>query len=410
RRPLTVSAQTAAQSLRTGFDRNCPRILLALTQSRRQGSDSAEDPGNQLHKRSAYGAQCGRKTTAGSVLSESDPNDQTFIRNVRQPCEYYLGGTTKINNIIRILVTGTEGYLGSLLAPELVRQGYEVIGLDTGFYKERAFYRDDGTTPLTLAKDLRHITVEDLKDVDAVVHMAELSNDPAGQLAPTITYEINHKGSVHFAQLARKAGVKRFVYMSSCSVYGVSEGDDVTEESSLDPQTAYAVCKTLVERDVKPLARKGFSPTFMRNATAYGASPRMRFDIVLNNLAGLAWTTKEIRMTSDGTPWRPIVHGLDICQAIIGVLESPLEAVANEVFNVGDTEHNYRVREIAEVVGEVFPGCTVSFGPPSPDNRSYRVSFEKIRKHLPTFKCQWDARRGAQQLLDLFRRIDMTGD
>jgi len=169
----------------------------------------------------------------------------------------------------------------------LIRHGYEVIGLDTGFYKDRTFYRDGRTTPLTLAKDLRHITVEDLKGVDAIVHMAELSNDPTGQLAPNITYEINHKGSVRLAELALKAGVKRFVYMSSCSVYGVSEGDDVTEESRVDPRTAYAICKTLVERDVKQLARKGFSPTFMRNATAYGASPRMRFDIVLNNLAGL---------------------------------------------------------------------------------------------------------------------------
>src|SRR5215831_18631608 len=313
-----------------------------------------------------------------------------------------------MDTITRILVTGTEGYLGALLAPELISEGYEVIGLDTGFYKERKLYQDSRTTTPTLAKDLRHVEVKDLKDVDAVVHMAELSNDPAGQLAPTITYEINHKGSVHLAELARKAGVKRFVYMSSCSVYGVSEGDDVTEESHVDPQTAYAICKTLVERDVKPLARKEFSPTFMRNATAYGASPRMRFDIVLNNLAGLAWTTKEIKMTSDGTPWRPIVHGLDIVQAIIAVLEAPVETITNEVFNVGDTEHNYRVREIAEIVGEVFPGCGVTFGPPSPDNRSYRVSFAKIQRHLPGFKCRWDARRGAEQLLNLFRRIDMT--
>src|SRR5882762_1771071 len=264
--------------------------------------------------------------------------------------------------ITRILVTGTEGYLGSLLAPELMRQGYEVIGLDTGFYKERAFYRAGGTTPLTLAKDLRHVGVEDLKNVDAVVHMAELSNDPAGQLAPTITYEINHKGSVRLAELARKAGVKRFVYMSSCSVYGVAESDDVTEESCVSPQTAYAICKTLVERDVKPLARKGFSPTFMRNATAYGASPRMRFDIVLNNLAGLAWITKEIKMTSDGTPWRPLVHGLEIARAIIATFEAPLEAVHDEILNVGDTTQNYRVREIAETVADVFQGCKVSFG------------------------------------------------
>ena len=243
--------------------------------------------------------------------------------------------------------------------------------------------------------------------MEAVVHMAELSNDPLGQLAPNITNEINHEGSVRLAQMAKEAGVQRFVYTSSCSVYGVSDREFVDEESPVSPQTAYAVCKTLVERDVKKLADDRFSPVFLRNATAYGASPRMRFDIVLNNLAGLAWTTKEIKMTSDGTPWRPLVHALDIAQAVGAVLEAPREAVHNEVFNVGDTAHNYRVREIAEVVGEAFPGCRVAFGPPSADNRSYRVSFEKIRKHLPGFKCAWDARRGAQQLYELFKLIEM---
>jgi nucleoside-diphosphate-sugar epimerase len=309
---------------------------------------------------------------------------------------------------MRILVTGIDGYLGSLLAPALLKLSHELAGLDTGFYKERLLYRNGDGSPRTLVKDLRHVEISDLAGFDAIVHMAELSNDPAGQLAPHITYEINHKGSVRLAELARKAGVRRFVYMSSCSVYGVSGGDYVTEESAVNPQTAYGICKTLVERDLRSLASKQFAPTFMRNATAYGASPHMRFDIVLNNLAGLAWTTREIKMTSDGTPWRPIVHGLDISQAIIAVLDAPLEAVANEVFNVGDTEHNYRVREIAEIVGEVFPACTVSFGPSSPDNRSYRVSFEKIRKHLPGFKCRWDARRGAEQLLELFKRIEMS--
>jgi nucleoside-diphosphate-sugar epimerase len=309
---------------------------------------------------------------------------------------------------MRIFVTGTEGYLGSLLVPELVKKGYEVVGLDTGYYKERMLYHYGGVTPLTLAKDLRQIERDDLQGIDAVVHMAELSNDPAGQLAPHVTYEINHQGSVRLAELARAAGVRRFVYMSSCSVYGVAGDDFVTEESPVNPQTAYGVCKTLVERDLRTLANGQFAATFLRNATAYGASPRMRFDIVLNNLAGLAWTTKAIRMISDGTPWRPIVHGLDICQAIIGALEAPFEAVANEVFNVGDTDHNYRVKEIAEIVGEVFPGCSVSFGSSSSDNRSYRVSFEKIRKHLPGFKCRWDAKRGAEQLFALFKRIDMT--
>jgi nucleoside-diphosphate-sugar epimerase len=308
---------------------------------------------------------------------------------------------------MRICVTGNDGYLGSLLAPELMRRGHDVVGFDTGFYKERLLYRSQDPSPCTIVKDLRDVEVSDLQGFGAIVHMAELSNDPAGQLAPHVTYAINYQGSLRLAELARNAGVERFVYMSSCSVYGVS-GDFVTEESPVNPQTDYGICKTLVERDLRALANPKFAPTFLRNATAYGASPRMRFDIVLNNLAGLAWTTKEIRMTSDGTPWRPIVHGLDICQAIIAVLDAPKDAVANEVFNVGDNEHNYRVREIAEIVGEVFPDCVVSFGPPSQDNRSYRVSFDKIRKHLPDFKCRWDARRGAKQLLDLFRRVDMT--
>jgi nucleoside-diphosphate-sugar epimerase len=308
---------------------------------------------------------------------------------------------------MRICVTGSDGYLGSLLTPELLKRGFDVVGLDTGFYRERALYQSRWNVPFTVAKDLRQVEAKDFDGTDAIVHMAELSNDPLGQLAPNITYEINHLGSVRLARIARDAKVKRFVYMSSCSVYGVADRGLVDEESPVNPQTAYAECKTLVERDVKLLARHDFSPTFMRNATAYGASPRMRFDIVLNNLAGLAWTEKEIRMTSDGTPWRPLVHGLDICQAIVAVLEAPPDAVHNEVFNVGDTSHNYRVREIAEIVANAFPGCKVSFGPSGADNRSYRVSFEKIRERLPDFRCMWDARRGAQQLYDLFTRIEM---
>lgn len=311
---------------------------------------------------------------------------------------------------MKILITGTDGYLGCLLAPALMDAGHTVVGLDTGFYRDRMLYRSPESTPHTIVKDLRDAEVSDFHGFDAVVHMAELSNDPAGALAPHITYDINHKGSERLAKLAKEAGVSRFVYMSSCSVYGVSDGNLVTEESPLNPQTAYGECKTMAERDIRSLASTGFAPTFLRNATAYGASPRMRFDIVLNNLSALAWTTQKITMTSDGSPWRPLVHGLDICQAIVRVLDAPREAIANEVFNVGDTEHNYRVRDIAEIVGEVFPNCEVTFGPPSPDNRSYRVSFEKIRQHLPGFECRWDARRGAQQLLKLFQRIAMTDE
>lgn len=309
---------------------------------------------------------------------------------------------------MKILVTGTEGYLGSLLPPLLIERGHEVLGVDTGFYKVGWLYNGTEMTAKTLNKDIRNISAEDLQGVDAIVHMAELSNDPTGQLSPTITYDINHKGSVRLAKLAKEAGVRRFVYMSSCSVYGVATEGDVTEESAVNPQTAYAECKTLVERDLKPLADDDFSPTFMRNATAFGASPRMRFDIVLNNLAGLAWTTQEIKMTSDGTPWRPLVHALDICKAIVCTLEAPRDVVHNQVFNVGDTANNYRVKEIAETIAGVFTGCALSFGENGSDNRSYRVSFEKINTKLPGFKCDWNAERGAKQLHKVFNQIDMT--
>ena len=309
---------------------------------------------------------------------------------------------------MKVLVTGTEGYLGSLLPSLLMQRGHEVIGVDTGYYKVGWLYHGTEVTALTLNKDIRQITAEDLQGVEAIVHMAELSNDPTGQLSPNITYDINHKGSVRLASLAKAAGIRRFVYMSSCSVYGVATEGDVTEQTPVNPQTAYAECKTLVERDLQAMADDSFSPTFLRNATAFGASPRMRFDIVLNNLAGLAWTTKEIKMTSDGTPWRPLVHALDICKAIVCSLEAPRDIVHNQIFNVGDTSNNYQVREIAEIVAEIFKGCQLSFGQNGSDNRSYRVSFDKINKTLPGFKCEWDAVRGAQQLFDLFTQIDMT--
>jgi nucleoside-diphosphate-sugar epimerase len=208
--------------------------------------------------------------------------------------------------------------------------------------------------------------------------------------------------------MAKAAGVGRFVYTSSCSVYGVGNGQMLTEASTPNPQTAYAECKVLVERDVMKLAGPGFSPTFLRNATAYGASPRMRFDIVLNNLAGLAWTKKRIAMESDGSPWRPLVHVLDICKAVKCVLDAPTEVVHNEIFNVGDTNANYRVREIAEIVGATFPGCEVTIGTSAGDNRSYRVSFDKILTKLPGFSCDWDAEKGARQLREVFERIDMA--
>jgi nucleoside-diphosphate-sugar epimerase len=307
---------------------------------------------------------------------------------------------------MRILVTGTEGYLGCLLAPLLVGDGHDVTGVDTGYYKNGWLFHDGAGTVATLARDVRELQVADLEGFDAVVHMAELSNDPLGDLLGEVTYDVNHRGSVRLAQVAKEAGVRRFVYMSSCSVYGAADGT-VDETSPVAPQTAYAICKARVERDVAPMADASFAPTFLRNATAFGASPRMRFDIVLNNLAGLAWTSGTIAMNSDGSPWRPLVHGLDIAQAIRQVLTAPEDAVRGQVLNVGSDEQNHQVREIAQVVADAFPGCELSFGPPSADNRSYQVSFAKIGQVLPGFACRWDAARGARQLHDVFERIQL---
>jgi nucleoside-diphosphate-sugar epimerase len=310
---------------------------------------------------------------------------------------------------MRVLVTGIDGYIGTVLGPKLVENGFDVVGMDCGFYRDGWLYDDGRPRPLTYTKDIRRITAKDVQGFDAVVHLAELSNDPLGEMNQSITYEINHLGSVALARACKEAGVPRFVYTSSCSVYGAAEdGRERDEKSAPNPQTAYAKCKVLVERDVGALADARFSPVFLRNATAFGASPRMRFDIVLNNLAGFAWTTKEIKMTSDGTPWRPLVHVDDICQAITLALRAPREAIHGEIFNVGDNQQNYRIREIATIVGQEFDDCAITFGRPSGDNRSYRTSFDKIRRHLPDFKCQWSAELGARQLHQVFSYINMT--
>lgn len=309
---------------------------------------------------------------------------------------------------MKVLVTGTDGYIGSILGPYLISKGHQVTGLDTGFYRSGWLYNDKGKTyPSYINKDLRNIELDDIKGFDAVVHMAELSNDPLGQVNPEITYKINHKGSVRIAKLCKEAGIKRFIYTSSCSVYGVGNDEYKTEESELNPQTAYAVCKSLVEKDVSLLSDDTFSPTFLRNATAYGASPRMRFDIVLNNLSGLACTTGVIKMISDGMPWRPLVHVHDICNAINCSLKAPVEVIHNQIFNVGDTNENYRVKEIAEIVGKVFTGCEVTFGDSGGDNRSYRVSFDKIKDELPGFSCEFDLLKGAKELYNIFEKIDL---
>jgi nucleoside-diphosphate-sugar epimerase len=309
---------------------------------------------------------------------------------------------------VRILLTGIDGYLGAVMGPHLVARGHEVVGLDSGYYRDGLLYEPDTAPVPTVTRDIRQVTVDDLRGFDAVVHLAELSNDPIGQHRPEVTYAINGAGSERLARRAKEAGVRRFIYSSSCSVYGAGGAEWKTEESPTEPLTAYAECKLRTEAVLASLADDSFSPTAMRNATAYGASPRMRFDIVLNQFAGLAWTTRQIVMVSDGTPWRPLVHALDIAEAFACVLEAPREAVHGQVFNVGSDEENYRVRQIAEIVAAAFPGTTATFGPPTADGRSYRVSFDKIRHAVPAFRCRHTAASGAEELRRVFERIGMT--
>jgi nucleoside-diphosphate-sugar epimerase len=314
---------------------------------------------------------------------------------------------------MRAFVTGVGGYIGVVLAPYLMERGIDVVGLDTGFYRDGWLFSDNRRMqlqPYTLNKDLREITPADLEGCDAVAHLAELSNDPLGQNNPGVTRQINHVGSVKLAENARRAGIRRFVYTSSCSVYGAGTGDFLDETAAPNPQTAYAECKVLVERDVGKMTDADFCPVFLRNATAYGASPRMRFDIVLNDLAAMAFTTKRIAMLSDGSPWRPVVHIEDICEAIYRSLIAPEEAVRGKVFNVGRSSENYRVRELAQIVAEEFPGCELSVGPSGGDNRSYRVKFDKIERELPGFQCRHTARDGARELREVFGRIEMAAD
>jgi nucleoside-diphosphate-sugar epimerase len=311
---------------------------------------------------------------------------------------------------MKVMITGADGYIGSLLGPYLMERGHEVVGLDTGFYREGWLYPDRHARPQCITKDLREVTARDLDALDAVCHLAELSNDPIGQQDPGLTHEINYGGSVRLAQAAKAAGVPRFVYTSSCSVYGFmpAGAQFVDETTPPQPLTAYAECKVLVERDVGAMADRDFSPCFLRNATAYGASPRQRFDIVLNDLCGLAWTTRKIKLNSDGAAWRPLVHALDICEAVYQSLEAPRDSISGQVFNVGSSQQNYRVIDIAHTVASVFPDCEIEVGQAGADNRSYRVNFDRIRKVLPAFECRWDAEKGARQLLEVFKRIGMS--
>ncbi|MFL5418669.1 MAG: NAD-dependent epimerase/dehydratase family protein [Myxococcales bacterium] len=305
---------------------------------------------------------------------------------------------------MRILLTGSRGYIGTVMAPFLLKAGHEVVGIDSDLYQNSTFGSWEESIP-TIVKDVRDVEPADLKGFDAVCHLAALSNDPLGDFDPELTYDINHRATARLASFAREAKVRRFLFSSSCSNYGASGGDGLLDErAAFNPVTAYGISKVRAEKDLLELATDEFSPVLLRSATAYGVSPRLRCDIVLNNLTAWAVATGKVLIKSDGTPWRPIVHVEDICRAFAAALEAPRDTVHAQAFNVGRPEENYRISELAEIVRDTVPGCTIEFaGGAQPDARNYRVDTSKIARELPAFRPQWTARKGAQQLYQAFR-------
>ena len=309
---------------------------------------------------------------------------------------------------MRILVTGHKGYIGAVMVPMLLGAGHDIVGVDSDLFRQSTFTSGIQDVP-ELSLDLRDITPAHLEGFEALIHLAGLSNDPLGDLNPQLTHDINHAASVRLARLARDAGVSRFLYSSSCSSYGAAGDHLVDETAELNPITVYATSKVRVEGDVARLANDRFSPTFLRNATAYGVSPRLRFDLVLNNLVAWAFTTGRVHVKSDGSPWRPIVHIEDIARAFLAVLSAPRETIHSQALNVGQSEENYRIRELAEIVRDVVPGSRIDYAEDGgPDPRCYRVDFGKISRLLPEFKPQWNARRGAEELYAAYRSAGLA--